>query len=194
MTVASFLCKILNGAMHDSGGFGLAFDEGILQLALAYLFGRLVAERIVIAARPLAPIVEKRLEGPLAGAVAQESFRRAELGIVGVDRYGRELCGAVLREREPIHLLSIRHASGKRRGQTKLSTPSRVSLSREACHLDSAYYKEKAAQCRKLAGMALRPSMADELLRLAQEYELEAVKAEIRATAGDKPGRHKPES
>jgi hypothetical protein len=58
--------------------------------------------------------------------------------------------------------------------------------------LDSAYYKEKAAQCRKLAEMALRPSMADELLRLAQEYELEAVKAEIRATAGDKPAGLKP--
>jgi hypothetical protein len=58
--------------------------------------------------------------------------------------------------------------------------------------LDSAYFKEKAAQCRKLAEMALRPSMADELLRLAQEYELEAVKAEIRATAGDKPTRLKP--
>ena len=40
--------------------------------------------------------------------------------------------------------------------------------------------------------MALRPSMADELLRLAQEYELEAVKAEVRATAGDKPSRLKP--
>ena len=55
--------------------------------------------------------------------------------------------------------------------------------------MDSTYYKEKAAQCRKLAGMALRPSMADELLRLAREYELEAVKAEIRATAADKPGQ-----
>ena len=37
--------------------------------------------------------------------------------------------------------------------------------------------------------MALRPSMAEELQRLAQEYEAEAVKAELRAMAGGKPSR-----
>ena len=44
--------------------------EHLLELAFAELLGGLLAERVLVAAGTLAPVVEKRLEGALACAVA----------------------------------------------------------------------------------------------------------------------------
>lgn len=54
--------------------------------------------------------------------------------------------------------------------------------------MDANHLRKKAEYCRKLAGLTGRPSRASELLRLAQEFEDEAHRAERRAAAGNKPG------
>jgi hypothetical protein len=52
---------------------------------------------------------------------------------------------------------------------------------------EAAYFREKANECRALAGVAVGPLVVAGLLRLAREFETQAIKADIRAMAGQKP-------
>jgi hypothetical protein len=45
---------------------------------------------------------------------------------------------------------------------------------------DAAYFRDKAKQCRMLADLSISRWVADTLLRLAKEFELQAVNEEIR--------------
>src|SRR6185436_1651314 len=73
-------------------------ERGV-ELLLLELFRRRVTEGIgADAAHPLAPVVEQRGEGALAGAIADEALGVAELDVVGIDAHRRQLAGAVTRE------------------------------------------------------------------------------------------------
>jgi len=46
---------------------------------------------------------------------------------------------------------------------------------------DATYFRDKAKQCRTLADLSISQWVADTLLRLAREFELQAVNEDIRA-------------
>ncbi len=52
---------------------------------------------------------------------------------------------------------------------------------------DAAYFRDKARECRTLAGFAMAPLVVDGLLRMAREFEMQAVKADIRALSDERP-------
>jgi hypothetical protein len=53
---------------------------------------------------------------------------------------------------------------------------------------DAVYFRDKAKQCRALADLSISVWVADMLLQLAREFELQAVNEDIRAmTAADHP-------
>lgn len=53
--------------------------------------------------------------------------------------------------------------------------------------MDSAHYREKAQQCRRLARDVTSPDVIERLKTLAEEYDAEAVEAE--AAPGELEGR-----
>jgi hypothetical protein len=53
---------------------------------------------------------------------------------------------------------------------------------------EAAYFRDKAKECRALASLAIGQMVVTGLLRLAQEFELQAIKADIRAMSAEKPG------
>lgn len=46
---------------------------------------------------------------------------------------------------------------------------------------DATYFREKAKQCRTLADLSISQWVAETLLRLAREFEIQAVNEDIRA-------------
>jgi hypothetical protein len=52
---------------------------------------------------------------------------------------------------------------------------------------DSGYFRDKARECRALASLAVGPMVVAGLLRMAREFEMQAIKADIRAMSGEKP-------
>jgi hypothetical protein len=52
---------------------------------------------------------------------------------------------------------------------------------------EAGYFREKAKQCRGLATFAIAPVVIDGLLRMAREFELQAINADIRAMSAEKP-------
>jgi hypothetical protein len=52
---------------------------------------------------------------------------------------------------------------------------------------DAGYFRDKARDCRSLATFAIAPVVIEGLLRMAREFELEAIKADIRAMSAEKP-------
>ena len=53
---------------------------------------------------------------------------------------------------------------------------------------DAAYFRDKAKQCRVLADLSISGWVAETLLKLAREFELQAVNEDIRAmTTVDDP-------
>jgi hypothetical protein len=52
---------------------------------------------------------------------------------------------------------------------------------------EAAYFRDKAKECRALASLAIGPLVVAGLLRLAREFEMQAINADIRAMAGEKP-------
>jgi hypothetical protein len=53
---------------------------------------------------------------------------------------------------------------------------------------EAGYFRDKARECRALASLAIGPVVVAGLLRLAREFEMQAIKADIRAMSGEKPG------
>ena len=51
---------------------------------------------------------------------------------------------------------------------------------------DAAYFRDKARECRALSALAIVPAVIEGLQRLAREFEMLAIKSDIRAMAGDK--------
>jgi hypothetical protein len=52
---------------------------------------------------------------------------------------------------------------------------------------ESGYFRDKARECRALATFAIAPVVIDGLLRMARDFELQAIKADIRAMSAEKP-------
>ena len=52
---------------------------------------------------------------------------------------------------------------------------------------EAGYFRDKARECRALATFAIGPVVVDGLLRMAREFELQAIKADIRAMSAEKP-------
>jgi hypothetical protein len=52
---------------------------------------------------------------------------------------------------------------------------------------EAGYFRDKARECRALASLAIGPVVVAGLLRLAREFEMQAIKADIRAMSGGKP-------
>jgi hypothetical protein len=52
---------------------------------------------------------------------------------------------------------------------------------------DAGFFRDKARECRALATFAIAPVVIDGLLRMAREFELAAIKADIRAMSAEKP-------
>ncbi len=105
-----FLGELLDRALDDARGLGIPLREDLVELLLADFLGGRVAEGVFPRLPdPLAPVIDNRDEGPPARAVADESFRAAQLGIVRVDRDLAELLGAVGDQRIGC---CIRHALG----------------------------------------------------------------------------------
>lgn len=52
---------------------------------------------------------------------------------------------------------------------------------------DAVYFRDKAKECRALAGFAMAPLVVDGLLRMAREFEMLAIKADIRALSAERP-------
>ncbi len=50
---------------------------------------------------------------------------------------------------------------------------------------DAVYFRDKARECRMLAGFAMAPLVVDGLLRMVREFEMLAVRADIRALSDD---------
>ena len=75
MTAGELLRELLDRAVDQARRLGVAVDQQLVELLLADLVGRRLAERILAdLAQALAPIVEDRLERALAGAVADEAL------------------------------------------------------------------------------------------------------------------------
>ncbi len=80
------LREILDRALHDAGGLGVALGQQFVELFLGDLVARLVAERVVAGlAQRLAPVLDDVAERALAGAVADEAFVVLQLDVVAVD-------------------------------------------------------------------------------------------------------------
>jgi hypothetical protein len=94
------LGEILDGALHDTGCFRIALDQQRVQLLLADLLARFVAERVVTGlAQRLSPVLDDGAKGFFAGAIADESLVVLELDVVAVDVDRRETSGAMRRDR-----------------------------------------------------------------------------------------------
>lgn len=52
---------------------------------------------------------------------------------------------------------------------------------------ESGYFRDKARECRALAAFAMAPMVIEGLLRMAREFEMQAIKADIRAMSAEKP-------
>lgn len=52
---------------------------------------------------------------------------------------------------------------------------------------ESGYFRDKAKECRALATFAMAPMVIEGLLRMAREFEMQAIKADIRAMSAEKP-------
>jgi hypothetical protein len=52
---------------------------------------------------------------------------------------------------------------------------------------EAGYFRDKARECRALATFAIAPVVIDGLLRMARDFELQAIKADIRAMSAEKP-------
>jgi len=52
---------------------------------------------------------------------------------------------------------------------------------------EAGYFRDKARECRALATFAIAPVVIEGLLRMAREFELQAIKADIRAMSAEKP-------
>jgi hypothetical protein len=52
---------------------------------------------------------------------------------------------------------------------------------------ESGYFRDKARECRTLATFAMAPMVIEGLLRMAREFEMQAIKADIRAMSAEKP-------
>lgn len=52
---------------------------------------------------------------------------------------------------------------------------------------EAGYFRDKAKECRSLATFAMTPVVIEGLLRMAREFELQAIKADIRAMSAEKP-------
>jgi hypothetical protein len=52
---------------------------------------------------------------------------------------------------------------------------------------EAGYFRDKARECRALATFAIAPMVIDGLLRMAREFELQAIKADIHAMSAEKP-------
>jgi len=52
---------------------------------------------------------------------------------------------------------------------------------------ESGYFRDKARECRALATFAMAPMVIEGLLRMAREFEMQAIKADIRAMSAEKP-------
>lgn len=74
----------------------VAFEQDFVELLLADLFARLLAQRILAhLANPLAPVVEDGLKRSFAGPVADEAIRLTQLGVVRVHGDATQRLGAV---------------------------------------------------------------------------------------------------
>jgi len=95
-----FLREFLDDAVDYARRFRIAFGQRFVELLLAEVLAQVLAERILTSlADTLAPVVENRLEGPLACAIADEAIGAPQLGIVGVHDDVAELLGAVSEQR-----------------------------------------------------------------------------------------------
>src|SRR5579883_204136 len=96
-----FLGKILYRSVHDTGRFHVAGGQELVKLLLPDPVARLVSQRIlVVAPAPaFALIVENRLKGALARAVADETVAFPQFFVVGIDYNGRQLASAMRGER-----------------------------------------------------------------------------------------------
>ena len=88
-----FRREFFDRAVQQSGRFGIALEQQLVELALGNVGNGFVAQRIVgNLAQPLAPILNDFREGAAAGAVADEAtLAVAHLEIVTVDHHGRQL-------------------------------------------------------------------------------------------------------
>ena len=91
-----FLRELFDHAVNHAGRFRVAFDQDFVELLLADLIARLLAQRVLAyLADPLAPVVEDGLKRSLAGPVADEAIRLAQLGVVRIHGDATECLGAV---------------------------------------------------------------------------------------------------
>jgi hypothetical protein len=96
--VGELLRKILDGAVHHRGGFGVVADQHGVEHLLADVLGRLLAERILARlAQGLAPLVENVAEGGFAGAIAEKPLLVLQLDVEAVDIDRRETRSSVSR-------------------------------------------------------------------------------------------------
>ena len=112
MTSASSCAEILDGALHDPGRVRIALGQQRVELLLADVLARLVAERVVAGlAQRLAPVLDDGAEGAFAGAVAQKTFVILQLDIVAVDIDGGQAGGAMRARRASVVVCSAMNAS-----------------------------------------------------------------------------------
>ena len=72
--------------MDQAGGYGVAGVQHLVELRLRDLFHRDVAERVLSALlQAIPPVGQDGVEGPAAGAVADEAFVIAQFLVVGID-------------------------------------------------------------------------------------------------------------
>ena len=84
-----FSGELFDRALHESGRLDVIADQDLVELALADVVGIDVAERIVvIGAQFLAHLFDDRIEGAVAGAVADEFFTVAQFDVERIDADG----------------------------------------------------------------------------------------------------------
>jgi hypothetical protein len=90
------LREILDRPLQHARRVGVPFGHERIQLFLAYLLARLVAERILaIPAQRLAPFLQDVPKGALAGAVAEKAVLVLRFDVVAVDLHRGQMGGAV---------------------------------------------------------------------------------------------------
>ena len=90
------LRELFDRAVNHARRFRVAFEQDFVELLLADLLARLFAQRVFAhLAHPFAPVIEDGLERALAGPIADEAIRRAQLGVVCVYRDAAQCLGAV---------------------------------------------------------------------------------------------------
>ena len=91
-----FLRELFDHAVNHACRLRVAFQEDLVELLLADLVARLLAQRVLAdLADPLAPVVEDGLKRSFAGPVADEAIRLAQLGVVRIHGDATQCLGSV---------------------------------------------------------------------------------------------------